>query len=199
MTPPVPVSANQGDAPRPREPSTIYKLVMTPLLFTSFLISLALVDLRHSALRAHYHADADATANQPSRRRRLPAWLHRIVYRYQRYRYVDVVVDEQRGRPIGETQGQGQGQGRAESPGTPGSPGSLGKSPGVVAGGGGGREAEDYYHSKQRQLMKMEAAEAFEIRRGVVMVLGLVSFGVLWAVWTVLGWGLGVVRVWVSS
>ena len=54
---------------------------MTPLLFTSFLFSLLLVDLRYSALRAHYHADGQS--------QRLPRWLHRIVYRYRPYRYGD--------------------------------------------------------------------------------------------------------------
>jgi hypothetical protein len=140
---------------------------MTPLLFTSFLLSLLLVDLRHSALRSHYHADA----TQPSR---MPGWLHRIVYRYRRYRYVAVDDRAQAGTPT-------------PSPGSPGSPGM-----------GGVAEAEDYYHSKQRKLMKMEAEEAFEMRGVVVVVLGLVSFGVLWAVWRAVEWGLGAVRVLVS-
>ncbi|KAK4242334.1 Endoribonuclease L-PSP-domain-containing protein [Achaetomium macrosporum] len=144
-------------------------LIMTPLLFISFLLSLTLVDLRHSALRAHYHANA----NQPSR---LPRWLHRIVYRYLHYRYV--AVDE-RGRPGAD----------AESPGSSGSAGS----PGMA-----GRESEDYYHSKQRKLMKLEATEAFEIRDSVLVVLGFVGLGMVWIAWRALSWGLEAMRAWVS-
>jgi hypothetical protein len=59
-------------------------------------------------------------------------------------------------------------------------------------------EAEDYYHSKQRKLMKMEAEEAFEIRGWVVTVLGLVSLGVTWMGLKVVWWGLSAVRVWIS-
>jgi hypothetical protein len=149
---------------------------MTPLLFISFLLSLALVDLRYSALRGHYHADAD-------QRSRLPRWLHRIIYRYIPYRYV--VVDE-RGRPVSE---------QAVTPGSPGSPGSVGSagSPAVA-----GREAEDYYHSKQRKLMKMEATEAFEIRDSVLLVLGFVGLGILWVAWRAVSWGLGAMRAWIS-
>jgi hypothetical protein len=156
---------------------------MTPLIFTSFLLSLALVDLRHSALRAHYHADAaDATTGtQPSR---LPGWLHRVVYRYRPYRY-HVVVDE-RVRAVGEKESKGEGQGGLESPGSVGSPAGS-------PGSGREVEVEDYYHSKQRELMRMEVSEAFEIRGWVVLGLGLVGLGVLWVGWRVLSWVLMVV------
>ena len=132
---------------------------MTPLLFTSFLVSLLLVDLRNSALRAHYHA-TDQTG------RMLPRWLHRLVYRYRPYRY-DVAA----------------GAGAGGSPSSPESPGSVG-------------EREDYYHSKQRKLMRMEAEEAFEIRGGVVVALVVVGLGVLWVLWRGLGWGLRAAREW---
>lgn len=56
---------------------------MTPIIFVSFLISLTWVDYRYSVMRSQYHAE------NPSR---LPPWLHRILYRYEPYRYV--IVDE---------------------------------------------------------------------------------------------------------
>lgn len=192
MTPPVPVSGNRGDA-KPPSRSTIYKvrdrirttavqsstpikplfrirriiqvsppqtgdililsqLIMTPIIFTSFIVSLTLVDFRHSANRAHYHADNTRTS-------RLPDWLHHIIYSYRRYEYVPV---DEKGRPLGE------------------------KASGDL-----------FYHSKQRKLMKMEVAEAFEIRSTVLVVLALLSLCVLWAVWKAVGWGiylLGVFR-----
>ncbi|KAH6619857.1 hypothetical protein B0J18DRAFT_467985 [Chaetomium sp. MPI-SDFR-AT-0129] len=181
MPPPVPVSANRGDAQRPREPSTLYKFIMTPLIFTTFLLSLALVDLRHSISRTRYHAHptstaADDAAHSDHRSRtRLPPWLHRLIYRYQPYRY-------DRERP-GSSATASPAVTPGLSPGTPGTPGSyLSK----------GEEAGDYYHSKQRKLMKMEAEEAFEMRGMVVVVLGVVSVGVMWAAWRAVSWGLGV-------
>ncbi|KXX79765.1 hypothetical protein MMYC01_202828 [Madurella mycetomatis] len=139
-TPPVPISPNQGDAAtrgrrRAWEESTIYRLIMTPLIFTSFLVSLVLVDLRHSVLRAHYHADA----NQHGR---MPGWLHRVVYRYLPYRY------------------------DGDSPSSPSQSSSSSSSGAATKAEGDGRGG--HYHSKQRELMKMEAAEAFEIR-GIVV------------------------------
>src|SRR5437016_3415661 len=115
---------------------------MTPVIFISFVVSLSLVDLRHSANRSNYHAEPEAS--------RLPRWLHRIIYRYRRYEYVPVGDHV---RPVGE---------RAES--------------------------DSFYHSKQRKLMKMEAAEAFEIRSTVLVILALVSLCVLWGFWSMATW-----------
>lgn len=155
---------------------------MTPLLFISFLVSLALVDLHHSALRSHYHAEG----SQPSA---LPGWLHRIVYRYRPYRYA--AVDE-RGHPRSSGGEEGSPGGSVSSFSS--SPGGTTASPGSVLDSAAG---EDYYHSKQRKLMRMEAAEAFEIRGGVVVGLGLVSLAMLWAAWKVMVWGWGFAKVWV--
>lgn len=63
---------------------------MTPVIFVTFVVSLTLVDYRYSAMRSQYHAEP------PSR---LPAWIHRLVYRYQPYQYV--LVDENR-QPTGQ-------------------------------------------------------------------------------------------------
>ncbi|EAA34688.1 hypothetical protein GE21DRAFT_1051 [Neurospora crassa] len=88
--PPVPVSGNRGDAkPDIRRQSALYKVVMTPIIFVSFVISLAIVDLKYTMHRSHYHAE-----RRPSR---LPPWLHRIVYKYRPYHYT--AVDEN-GKPV---------------------------------------------------------------------------------------------------
>ncbi|KAK3337384.1 hypothetical protein B0T19DRAFT_71006 [Cercophora scortea] len=147
MAPPAPpVSANRGDAGS-RWSSTLYQLVMTPVIFVSFLVSLALVDLKYSIRRSHYHAD--------ERPGRLPGWLHRLLYRYQRYQYV--AVDEH-GQPLSD---------KSSTPW--------------------------YYHSKQKKLVKMEAADAFEIRSTVLVLLGLLSFGITWGTWRAITWGLAAV------
>lgn len=129
----------------------VSQLVMTPIIFISFVVSLALIDLRHSASRAHYHAEQEDS--------RLPRWLHRLIYRYQPYQYVPV---DERGNPL------------------------VGKT--------GGHQ---YYHSKQRKLMKMEVDDAFEIRNRVLVVLGLLSLCILWGAWRLLSWllqSLGLIR-----
>lgn len=40
-----------------------------------------------------------------------------------------------------------------------------------------------FYHSKQRQLMRMEVQHAFEIRSAVVVVLGLLRLEAVWTGW----------------
>lgn len=54
---------------------------MTPVIFVSFLASLAWVDFRYSLMRSHSHRE-DPSA--------LPRWLHRIVYREAPYKYIKV-------------------------------------------------------------------------------------------------------------
>lgn len=54
---------------------------MTPVIFVSFLASLAWVDFRYSLMRSHSHSDT------PSR---MPRWLHQVLYRQAPYQYVRV-------------------------------------------------------------------------------------------------------------
>ena len=72
---------------------------MTPVIFVSFLVSLAWVDFRYTLMRSHTHA-----GDEPSR---MPRWLHRMLYREAPYQYVRVnaagaasgtVVREERGK-----------------------------------------------------------------------------------------------------
>ncbi|KAK4681989.1 hypothetical protein QC764_112460 [Podospora pseudoanserina] len=156
---PAPVRAastkfNQADV-KVGDQSSLYKLIMTPIIFTTFLISLFLVDTRNLALRRHYHASDSES--------RMPEWLHRIVYRYKRYEYV--AVDE-KGKPF---------------------PISKHQTPAVSPG----QEKEDFYHSKQKKLMKMEVAEAFEIRSIVVVLLGVLGAAFLWGSWKAASWIIG--------
>ncbi len=52
------------------------QLVMTPINFASFILSLVLVDMQYSLRRVHSHAEA------PSR---LPSWLHSLLFCPQPY------------------------------------------------------------------------------------------------------------------
>lgn len=69
---------------------------MTPIIFVTFLASLVLVDLSYSIKRSHLHPEEYSS--------RLPHWLHRIIYRYQPYQYVQVDRD---GNPIRDSAYQG--------------------------------------------------------------------------------------------
>lgn len=89
MAQPALTGSNRGYINPPQ--STLYKLIMTPLIFISFVVSLTLIDFRHSARRSHYHAEPGDS--------RMPKWLHRLLYRYQRYQYVPV---DSQGQPVGE-------------------------------------------------------------------------------------------------
>ncbi|KAI0383964.1 hypothetical protein F5Y04DRAFT_250118 [Hypomontagnella monticulosa] len=45
------------------------------------------------------------------------------------------------------------------------------------------RKERWYYHTKQKKLLKMEAADALEIQRGVLLGLCVVFLCALWAFW----------------
>ena len=77
--------------------SAIYKAVMTPVIFVSFLFSLAWVEFRYSVLRSHSHNNNNSSSSSHSddcRHTWMPAWLHRLVYRRQAYQYVVVHNNE---------------------------------------------------------------------------------------------------------
>jgi hypothetical protein len=120
--------------------SAMYNLVMTPLNFVAFLVSLVLIDIRYSLMRTHTHAHPHSAASS-----RLPNWLYALVHRQQPYDYDN---------------------GRRSTSST---------------------QRPWYYHTKQKQLIKMEAEEAFRSRNTVVigLVVGLVLITLgLWAMST---------------
>ncbi len=92
---------------------------MTPVIFVSFLISLALVDYQNRLRRSHYHAKGRESGW-------LPRWLHCMVYRSCTRRTCHPA----------------------------------------------GKNSQAYYQSNQRQLLELEADEAFEMRGSVVALLG---------------------------
>jgi hypothetical protein len=128
---------------------TVSQVVMTPIIFVSFLISLVIVDMRYTVMRSHFHPEEYST--------RLPRWLHRILYSYQPYQYVRVGKD---GKPIKDHAHHG------------------------------------FYHSKQKKLMKMEVDDAFQIRRRVLVVLGILGLVTLWCLWRAVAWILRTSGLW---
>lgn len=138
---------------------------MTPVIFVSFLFSLAWVEFRYSVIRSHSHSETPSS---------LPRWLHRVVYREAPYRYVRVDA----------AAGGGGGGSRPTSPRIS-SKGGPGAKASVSASDNEG--SKWYYHSKQRKLMKMEVDDAFQIRSTVLMALGMLALVFTWAVWRT-GW-----------
>ena len=153
---------------------------MTPVIFVSFLVSLAWVEFRYSMLRSHEHGNPppghkrsnknDSNDNNNSagnadacnqHRIPMPGWLHALVYRRQPYHYVLVKGDNQ---PAGNR--------AATTTKTTKNDGS-------------------YYHSMQRKLLKMESDEAFRIRTTVLWVMGLAAAGSAWMATTAVRWVAG--------
>ncbi|KAK7416121.1 hypothetical protein QQX98_005449 [Neonectria punicea] len=124
---------NGSDDQRPKQPSALYSMIMTPVNLVVFLVSLAIVDLRYTVARAN---NSYYDVGVP---RWLPGWLterlRRLVslFRAQSYRH-------------------------------------LGASAQDLSG-------DWHYHSKQKKLMKMEAAEAFQLHGTVLAVLGVIAAG----------------------
>ncbi|KAI0854266.1 hypothetical protein F5Y00DRAFT_4258 [Daldinia vernicosa] len=58
-----------------------------------------------------------------------------------------------------------------------------------------GNKERWYYHTKQKKLMKMETADAFEMQRTVLLGLGAVGLFAVWVLWR-LGTG---VLAWLAS
>ncbi|KAI0135397.1 hypothetical protein F4814DRAFT_400926 [Daldinia grandis] len=52
-----------------------------------------------------------------------------------------------------------------------------------AAPGSAGNKERWYYHTKQKKLMKMETADAFEMQRTVLLGLGVVGLFAVWVVW----------------
>lgn len=53
---------------------------------------------------------------------------------------------------------------------------------------------QGFYHSKQRKLMKMEVDDAFQIRRTVLLVVGLLVMLAVWGSWQLAIWILRLTR-----
>lgn len=150
---------------------------MTPIIFVSFLFSLAWVEFRYSMLRSHYHVKPlpdhktdgsvgkdikDASVNDNQRQtarchRRMPEWLHSFIYRRQPCQNV----------PVGD---DSQHAGAATVSST--------------------RSADNgtYYHSMQRKLLKMESEEAFRIRTTVLCIVIVAALGSVWVSIVAMRW-----------
>lgn len=147
---------------------TVEQLLIAPLTFISFLLSLALIDSRNHSLRTHSHSPSRP---QPSSfLGHLKSFLHSLIYKpaaSSPYAYIK--------SPNKEKDGKGNG-GKGEK---------------------GTEEEPWHWHTKQRHMMKAEMEDAFKLRKWVVLVLlaaGVVAvFGLVavvrWAQYVWRNWG----------
>ncbi|KAH7160116.1 hypothetical protein B0J13DRAFT_519538 [Dactylonectria estremocensis] len=72
---PLPVNDTDSgpDSQRPKQPSALYSMVMTPVNLIVFLVSLALVDLRYTLARSSNYQDGAGDTTS----RLLPSWFSR--------------------------------------------------------------------------------------------------------------------------
>ncbi|ETS88053.1 hypothetical protein PFICI_01881 [Pestalotiopsis fici W106-1] len=66
---------------REDEHSALYRRIMTPINFVTFLVSLYLVDYHYNSKREHTH-------DHNKRASRLPGWLHSLLFKPQPYAWV---------------------------------------------------------------------------------------------------------------
>ncbi|KAK7752753.1 hypothetical protein SLS62_005305 [Diatrype stigma] len=173
MSAATPLSGDTTSAGRPgceSAHSKLYHAIMTPINFVTFLLSLYLVDCRYQDERARRHAAGrSARGSGPSL---LPLWLHRLVFSPERpYEWVD------QGQAQQHAQGR-QGEGSDPNPNPNPNPNPPNRD-----------DERYYYHTKQRKLMKMEAADAFGLRAPVLLALALAAAVAAWAAGR-LGWEL---------
>ncbi|KAI0548294.1 hypothetical protein F4679DRAFT_325514 [Xylaria curta] len=142
--------------------SKIYNAVVTPINFVTFIVSLYLIDNQYRAQRYFQH-EADETL-----------WLHRLFSRQRSSPYDR--VDNYQGQPsspsANATHRNGTSNKHADDVPRP------------------AKEAGDawYYHTKQKKLFKLEAADAFALRNLVLLALCFLIVSVGWVLWWVVVW-----------
>ncbi|KAI1486232.1 hypothetical protein F5X96DRAFT_673867 [Biscogniauxia mediterranea] len=172
----------------------IYDTIMTPVNFITFIISLYLVDNRYQEQRArggHHHHHRE----QHYLSKIVPVWLHALLFRprpqLQPYEWVTNNTNTNTNTNndnIGDTTTTTT---TASTSTSTNNPTKLPRRPDGMRRTSRGEERW-YYHTKQRKLLRMEAADAFELRNAVLLGLGLAALGLAtlawWAARMVGGW-----------
>ncbi|CZT04647.1 uncharacterized protein RAG0_11039 [Rhynchosporium agropyri] len=168
-------------SPEAPKESTVSRLLITPITFLSFLLSLALVDSHN------YHLRTKSLSKSPSRSQpttllgRVRRLLHGLVFRevdagpyaYVRSPNLEVKAGEKRDRSA-----------------------SGHSSPSPSPGRRSGEVDEPWHwHTKQKKMMRAEFEDALKLRKWVVLFLGLVVFSGLGMVLVIGSWMVGAWRV----
>lgn len=147
------------------------QLLIAPLTFVSFLISLSLIDTRNTSLRHHQHVPP----RQPTTALgRAGASLHNLVY-----------------KPVPA----GSPYAYISSPDVKGSGSSAAATATATTAKGKDQEDEPWHwRTKQRQQMKAEISDAFAVRVWVLYALVGCALSSLVGAWVIGGWMVGFVR-----
>lgn len=151
--------------------------VVTPINFVTFILSLYFIDSRYRAQR-HRQRESSAESNN-----RMP-WLYWLLYRRRPspYDWVDTY----------------QGQSSLHSQSTalrhevivshPGDSSSVSI-----------KETSDswFYHTKQKKLFRVEAADAFALRNWVLFALCIIAVSVSWLLWRTVVWSTALSKNWI--
>ncbi|KAH9221693.1 hypothetical protein DL95DRAFT_421582 [Leptodontidium sp. 2 PMI_412] len=142
--------------PSPTAPkeSAVSRLLITPITFLSFLLSLALIDSHNHRLRTKTHSHSPSRSQPTTLLGRIRNFLHRLVwkevdagpYAYVRSLNLTVAAD-------------GQERSASSSP----------------SRRGGEKDEPWHWHTKQRKMMRAEVEDAFKVRKWVVIFLVLMA------------------------
>ncbi|KAI1262963.1 hypothetical protein F5Y18DRAFT_137861 [Xylariaceae sp. FL1019] len=141
-------------------PAKVHQAVMTPINFITFLVSLYLVD-------SHYRAQRERQHHNQNRSGSSRPWLHRVLFRARSpYSWVDdygVTPAHIASKPTAT---------KAEN-----TPGRIEVDRGHW-----------FYHTKQKKLLRLEAADAFALRNSVFLGLCIVALVSLLTFWRTSLW-----------
>ena len=168
---------------------------MTPVIFVSFLFSLAWIELRYSMLRSHHHdsrpppgyksgsssssssnsnsnssgGPSDSNNTTGNKDEQSPACSH-----HRMPDWLHSIVYRRQPYHYVLVKGDAQHAGAGGKTTTAASTRTAGD--------------DKYYHTMQRKLLKMETDEAFRIRTTVLCVMGAVAVGSAWASLVFMRW-----------
>ncbi|KAI0200112.1 hypothetical protein F4808DRAFT_430607 [Astrocystis sublimbata] len=140
--------------------SKVYKTVVTPINFVTFLLSLYFIDTRNRARRYHQH---ETNERRP--------WLHRLLYQRLSSPYDRIEKHQRRSSPpsVTTTRGLETSTRNADDAAT---------QPTTDAW---------YYRTKQKKLLKLEAADAFALRDSIIFAMCFLLVSAGWLLWQILG------------
>ncbi|PVH85813.1 hypothetical protein DL98DRAFT_511348 [Cadophora sp. DSE1049] len=180
---PIPQIRSPPPPEAPKE-SAVSRLLITPITFLSFLLSLALIDSHNHRLRTKTHSHSPSRSQPTTLLGRLRSFLHSLVWKevdQGPYAYV-------KSPNLDPNVGDGARERSASGSRSPRRSGERERE----------REKEKdepwHWHTKQRKMMRAEVEDAFKVRKWVVVFLVLAAVGGVGLLVMMGWWMLGVWR-----
>ncbi|KAI1367997.1 hypothetical protein F5Y08DRAFT_296918 [Xylaria arbuscula] len=153
-------TSSSARAEEARWQSKIYQAIATPVNFITFLISLYLIDSHNRAQRYHQPESKASGTNQRT-------WLHKLFHQQTSSPYDWVNSYQEASLPRSAHAAPPRHGARGEKDGEAGN---------------------WFYRTKQKKLLRAEAANAFAMRDSVLLAMGTLAIFVLWVLWQVVKW-----------